>query len=124
MKTLIEDIGDYLVSKGQTAPYYDYRPEVPDNLTTLIDTGGYDPDEVLVDLKRTVQVAVRNADKQTAKSNIWDVYGIIERPGNRFFVSNGRKMNIKAMQPPTWIYDDEKGRAIYAFNIEVNTVGD
>jgi hypothetical protein len=122
--SLISELKAYLVSKGVTTPIFlGYRPESPDKQVSLFDTGGEPPDEVLPDIKRTVQVSIRDTDQDKSSVTAWSLFAILENPENRVVKYNSRKMRIKAMQPPTFINYDTSQRAITVFNLEIDTVG-
>jgi len=133
MAELVEDIAQYLVDNGLAQGlaqdvFLDCRPDQPDKVISLFDTGGYPAEIGLSDLKRTVQVSVRGTAEAggaaDAKSAIWRLFNLLERPEARTHQMGSRRAIIRAMQPPMSIGPDENGRPIWAFNLSIWTLHD
>lgn len=96
-------------------------PDQPDNMLVLYPTGGYPPDPVLPDVHLTVQVRVRDKSYSQAHLRIWQAFNLLDRPGNRLVVVDGRKMVVQALQPPFFLEQDGNGRFSFVFNISART---
>ncbi len=122
---LIRDIALLLQSEGigtlGTDIFLAYRPDEPDEVISIYDTGGYPAELELPDLRRTVQILVRGKSYATTHSRIWQIYKLLDRPGERLILANGRKMIARAMQPPTLLDRDAVNRVLFVFNLTIIT---
>lgn len=129
MAELTRDIATYLVSESLvnaigTDIFLDARPDSPDNLVSIFDTGGFPAETSISDLKRTAQVLVRDTSYAVGREKIWAIYKAIDRPNNRVITANGRKMHIKAVQPPVLMDRDASNRTLFIFNVQIWTSRD
>ena len=118
MAELASDLALYLISLGDATSlgvdiFVGYTPDTPHNLTTIYDTGGYPSDLTLDVLKRTVQISVRDTDINTAREQIWQLYTHLDNPESRVVTYNGRKMRLRAVQPPSSLGLDSLNRQTY-----------
>jgi hypothetical protein len=104
--------------------FLDARPDQPDDLVAVFDTGGYPAQAVLPDLRRTVQITVRSKSYAVARKKIWQIFSLLDRPENRFIEINNRKMVAQAMQPPLLLERDANNRGVFVFNLAVWTSRD
>lgn len=122
---LIRDIALLLQSEGVgtlgTDIFLGMRPDQPDDLVAIFDTGGFPAELEIPDLCRTVQVTVRGKSYATAHGRIWQVYHLLDRPDDRLVIANGRKMIARAMQPPTLLDRDATNRVMFVFNLQAWT---
>ena len=122
---LIRDIALLLQSEGIGTLGADIsladRPDQPDDVITIYDTGGFPAELELPDLRRTAQISVRGKSYQAAHSRIWQIYKLLDRPEERLITANGRKMIARAMQPPTFIDRDASNRVLFVFNLQAWT---
>jgi hypothetical protein len=121
---LIRDIAQYLEASSIGALgvdiFLDHEPDQPDNCITLYDTGSFAPYSQILDLRRTMQVRVRDASYPAGYDRIWRIFCLMDTPGNRFTVlPNGRKVIFQAMQAPQQIDVDATGRHILVFNLSI-----
>lgn len=129
MAELTRDIAAYLESAGLVAGagvdvFLDSRPDQPNNLVSIWDTGSYPPEYGISDIKRTVQITVRNTSSALSKSKSWAIFKALDKPENRVVMLNGRKAQIKAMQSPHFLETDASNRTLYVFNLGVTTSRD
>jgi len=126
---LTRDMALYLRDQGHVTAinmdvFLDNRPDKPDNLVSIYDTGGFPAEQAITDLKRTAQMLIRDKSYDAARIKAWDIYKALDKPGNRVIISNGRKMLVKAVQPPTFLNRDASDRALFVFNIQMWTSRD
>ena len=125
---LIQDIATYLQTNNLgtmgTNLFLGTEPDLPDSATTLYDTGGNPAEMRLSDLRRTVQIRVRDMSYSSGETRIWAIYNLLDTPDSRFIVMNGRKTVVRAMQPPVMITRDQNNRCIFVFNIQCVTIRD
>ena len=122
---LIRDIALLLQSEGIGTLGADiflaYRPDEPDDVIAIYDTGGFPAEPELPDLRRTVQISVRGKSYAATYSRIWQMYRLLDRPEERLITANGRKMIARAMQPPTLLDRDASNRVLFVFNLQAWT---
>lgn len=126
---LTRDIALYLHGMGLIGDlgqdtFLDTRPEEPDNITSFHDTGGYPAEMAVLDLRRTVQVFVRDRAYKAGRRRIWALFKALDRPGNRIIKTDNRRMFCKAMQPPNFLGRDANNRVLFVFNMEIFTARD
>ncbi len=128
MAELARDIAQYLIDKGEAQGlgqdiFLNDRPESPDQLISISDTGGYPAELTIGDLRRTLQILIRGHFQGYiwAYKKAWNIYRALDRPGNRVLDLNGRQAHIKATQPPTPLGRDDGGRMRFVFNLTVTT---
>ncbi len=129
MAELVRDIAVYLITKKHATAvskdvFLNSRPDKPDDLISLYDTGGFPPEIAISPLRRTVQVSTRNILYASGWELIWDLFKCLDTPEKRVFIMNGRKLFIKATQPPSFLGRDDSNRALFSFNLEVITTRD
>ncbi|MCR4398935.1 MAG: minor capsid protein [Firmicutes bacterium] len=122
---LIQDIAAYLEVNGVGAVgadiFFGHLPDQPECAIALYPTGGFSQDLNLDDVRLTAQVLVRGRSYQEAYEKVWRTFNLLDRPADRLIVANGRKMVVKAMQPPFFMNRDEANRFLFAFNVMVDT---
>ena len=122
---LIRDIALLLQSEGIGTLGADiflaYRPDEPDDVIAIYDTGGFPAEPELPDLRRTVQISVRGKSYEATYSRIWQIYRLLDRPAERLITANGRKMIARAIQPPTFNKRDAANRITFVFNLQAWT---
>ncbi len=121
---LIREVALYLQSLGQGTFGVNlslgWEPPSPDSSLTLYDTGGYPSESALPDLRRTLQVRVRDRDYPAGHARIWAAFNALDRPENRVLVTpGGSRLRCRALQPPRAIGQDANGRWLFVFNLEV-----
>lgn len=119
------DLARYLVSQGvgalggtaQWAISIAAEAEVPDDVVTLYDTGGLEPDTDELDLTRpSVQVRVRSKDYPGAYSKQLAIRDLLTLP-NRITVSGGSVFLLVAMSSDIMsIGRDDNGRHVLTAN--------
>lgn len=129
MAELSRDVGSYLISLGLAKGmgvdvFLNTRPDQPDNLISIFDTGGYPAELSIPNLRRTIQVMVRDMSYSAGRERIWALFKALDKPGNRVITMNGRKTHTRAMQPPVPIDRDASNRVLFVFNVEVVTSRD
>lgn len=122
---LIRDIALLLQSEGIGTLGADIfladRPDEPDDVIAIYDTGGFPAEPELPDLRRTVQISVRGKSYAATYSRIWQIYRLLDRPAERLITANGRKMIARAIQPPTFNKRDAANRITFVFNLQALT---
>ena len=122
---LIRDIALLLQSEGIGTLGADIfladRPDEPDDVIAIYDTGGFPAEPELPDLRRTVQISVRGKSYEATYSRIWQIYRLLDRPAERLITANGRKMIARAIQPPTFNKRDAANRITFVFNLQAWT---
>jgi hypothetical protein len=128
MAELTRDIATYLIAQGQatavgTDVFLDTRPDTPDNAVCVFEYAG-EPSTIQDDLSRRVQILVRNKSYATGRAKAWDIHAALDKPEARTLTMNGRRAWVRALQPPFKLETDDKGRAVFVFNLEVRTSRD
>lgn len=131
MAELAEDVVKYLISKGLataigTDAFMSFLPdgdEVPAGAIMVTDTGGLPPLFNLPDLKRTLQIQIRERSFTDASVKAWLAFNALDEPDKRTKRLNGRNAMVKALQPPT-VMSRDNGRVTFVFNISVITSRD
>jgi hypothetical protein len=123
MANLTEDIATYLITKGKatalgTDVFLDARPSSPDNIIVISEYAG-EPSGIMDDLSRRIQVLVRNGSYESCRSNIWEIYNLLNNPDDRAITAGDRKGWFRALQSPFKLRTDENGRTLFVFNLEV-----
>lgn len=123
---LIRDIAEYLQANGVgsigTNIFLGTRPDSPDNVVCLFPTGGFAQNLALDDVRMTVQVLVRDKSYPTCYNRIWQVFNLLDKTQNRLITApSGRKMVVRAMQPPFLLERDANNRVVFVFNAAVWT---
>lgn len=123
---LLDDIAMYLRAQGQSGEIAKgHRPDQPDNLIALFPTGGFAHDWSLPDVHATLQVLVRDKSYVSAYSRIWALYNLLDKPGgDRLVIAGGRRMVVRAMQPPAFLEFDANNRSVFVFNVAIWTSRD
>ena len=132
MAELAEDVIRYLISKGiataiGTDAFMGYLPdtdEVPPGALVVYDTGGGPSQFAIPDLKRTMQISIRDMGYEATRLRAWLAFNALDNPLGRVYRVNGRNALIKALQPPTVIKRDDQGRITFVFNISIITTRD
>jgi len=112
---LIEEIADYLVTKGigtkGTDIFLATQPTTPDACVTILDTGGFAPDNELPIKEPTIQIITRGSDNdyETAKQKALDIYEELHKLSNVTLTTSYVYL-IEALQEPTSIGRDEADR--------------
>jgi len=101
--TLIEEIADYLVTKGigtkGTDIFLMVQPESPVTCDTIYNTGGFAPDNELPIAEPTIQVISRAEDYETAEARAYDIYNELHQLSNVTLTTSYIYL-IEAMQDP------------------------
>ena len=132
MAELAEDVIRYLISKEIATAigvdafigYIMETDDIPAKCLAVFDTGGGQSELALSDVKRTLQIFVRDQDYDTGRKNAWLAYNALDKPKGRVLTMNGRKGLVRALQVPTAIKRDTKDRTTFVFNISVITTRD
>lgn len=100
-------------------------PQNPDNVICIYDTGGSGNDIGFPEIRRNVQVFVRNESALTGSTVIWGIYNaLIRTEDNGFLFINNRKMLIKSISAPVFIGKDTNGLFEYSANFSIITQSD
>ena len=126
--TLLEDIIQYLVSRGVVEgagidAFVDFKPETPDNIVSLHEYKG-DPVTPYTDaVHRSVQVVVRNKSAREAQKLAMAVYGALQptNEDNRVNLTDTRWGQVFLRQTPYKFSQDESDRVHYGFNLGITT---
>lgn len=126
MNPLLLDIATYLASRGLVQGdgidvFRDFYPEEPDDVVVLYE---YKGDEVLPyedKVNRSVQVAVRSPDADTARTKALSIFKALQSETCLIYFTNDRWGQVYLRQSPFKIKIDENSRAVYGFNIGVTT---
>lgn len=117
MSDLVKDLKTLLVAQGIVPAaniFCNYRPEAPDQIISIYDTGGFPSTQGIEDVRRTVQFLSRNKDGAAARATSWQMFNLLD---NKYTSLNGRNMHSQAMQPPFIFARDNQERLTYAFNL-------
>jgi hypothetical protein len=96
------------------------QPDSSDNVISVFNTGGYQPDKYLPTAKPTVEVLVRNKSYASCASKIQDVVDLLHNQYNVTLVSGGNYyFYIRLVAEPSSLGRDEKGRQEFSANFEI-----
>lgn len=109
-----EGIGVFDVSAPAGNIFVGTYPADPNVIIALFDTGGPadDVNKGFTDVRRTFQVMVRDVTYQGANDLSWSINALLKD----YLETNGRKLIIKAMNPPTPIGQDNHLRYEFTSN--------
>ena len=100
-------------------------PPKPENVICLYDTGGSGNAIGFPDLRRSVQLFVRDVYFENGDEKIWAIYNSLTDISTQGFISiNGRKMLIKSVNTPISIGKDPNGLFEFSCNFNIITKGD
>jgi hypothetical protein len=123
---LLDDLEQLISGAGiTTSVFKDFSPSEPDDVIILTEYAG-DGTQIGVDyVVRRVQVHIRSNDYQPARSGIWQLYNLFDKPIERITLANsGRWMVCRALQTPYRLSIDELGRTVFGFNMSIATTRD
>lgn len=123
---LVEYISD---NTSLTLTTNGFQPDGQDNIVCINEGSGNE--RPWFDRKdTTVQILSRATDKTTARTNSYTVYNLIKKKygltlpsvtiGSETF-SAVTAWGIRPVNTPQYAYDDDNGRAIYSFSVEITT---
>jgi hypothetical protein len=133
---LIKDIAKYIDGLGYGNYYeagYDASnniflntvPQTPNDVIVIRDYGGTGSSPGISEILRSVQIYVRNESMEQANYTIWAIYNaMIRYEDNGYLFINGRKMLVKAINPPVSIGKDANGLSEYTSNFSIWTQSD
>lgn len=123
----------YLESKGLgtvgTNLFWDFEPDSPDNIITVIDEEGPtipEADSLKVDIFG-IQIIVRNDNKSIARNISQAIHKMIVGFGGESLINGGDIVSyITINTPPTSIGKDDKNRNKYSshYNIRTQSIND
>ena len=132
---LIEDIAKHLDGLGY-GNYFDTgydetnniflnnMPKNPDSIIAIYDTGGEGKDIGFTEIKRNVQIVVRNDGFSNGNYLSWAIFNALTTSNtNGYLKIDSRKMLIKG-RPPIAIGKDNNGLFEWSINFEIWTKDD
>lgn len=128
MAEMTRNLAAYMVAQGTGTAlnqdvFLERQPPLPAKCICLTDTGGYPPSGGIPDLKRTMQVMVRDQGVKAAKQTAWTIYGLFSPVGGRHIkATDGTVYLTLAVAPPSPLGEDDDGRQLYALNLIVTTL--
>ena len=123
---LLEDITIYLTNLGLVEgdgidTFRDFTPEEPDNIVVLQEYKGDGTVHYDDITNRSVQIAVRNTDADTARQKALEILKALKSDTLRVDFTPDRWGLVSIRQCPIRIGTDGCNRVKYAFNIGVTT---
>lgn len=129
MSDLLLDIVEHLESEhlvigdGEDS-FRDFSPESPDHAVVIHEYAGSPTPLQASFTHRSLQISARDNDAAVAKAKCLLIFNELS-PSNRHKVlSNGRWCQLYPRSTPFKLKVDDKGRAVYAFNIGITTERD
>ena len=127
-KILTSDIGTYIVSKGlatalATDVFIDTMPDKPDLCIAVHEYPGV-PSQVASADDRSIQIEVRGATYEAARSKIWAIYKAFHDPESdvcEIWISTTRWGVFRPRQTPFKLMEDDEKRVYFVFNMGVVT---
>lgn len=119
---IITDLATYLATQTNlvlgTNLYLSYQPEDPDEVVTMYDTGGVEPDRYLPTADPTVQVIVRAGDYQTAHDRAHEIANLLHGLTNQT-IGDYYVYYIFLLGEPAHIGRDKRERDEYTLNLHL-----
>jgi hypothetical protein len=122
--TLVEELATFLqnesVATKGTNLFIGYAPDTPDALTVLYETTTI-PDFYLPWHTYTIQVLTRAKTYKVAKEKGEAVYHLLYMRHGELVTGGIAVQQVKALQRPTSIGQDDKQRYVFSHNYEIYT---
>lgn len=122
MKTLLTDLIAYLVAQdigtAGTDLFLTGFAGDADNQVAIIGTGGVEPYKDIPVARPTVQILVRNTDRQTGLDKAYDIFYLLDKKDDKLVLKTGGVdiMQINALGEPAYLGRDNADRHIYSMN--------
>lgn len=121
---IIKALADYLVTVTDltlgTDLYLSYQPESPDDVVTIYDTGGVEPDRYLPTADPTAQILVRASQYETAHNRATEIAEALHGLHNQT-LGDHYVYYIFLLGEPAHIGRDKRNRDEISINVHVKT---
>jgi len=125
----IEDLGDYLESKGMGVVaetiWLNKLPDTPDNIISIFQGGGTPQPLKIKVFYPSFQLRARSISNSEALQTINQLYNLMDNDCLRRFVSpSGRVFIVKKLTPPFFYDTDDSDRSSYILSVDILTQTD
>lgn len=127
--TIIEDLGDFLASKGLGTLAVDIilnrLTNTADNQIGIFSVGGYPQPLQIKDAYPSFTIQVRNSDSRAGLLIINNIFNLFDNELTRSIITpSGRKIIFRKIQPPFFLKYDTENLAYYSMGFDVLTSRD
>ena len=118
-------IGKYLTDEQVATPFYNFRPDTDDTITSIYSETVPQPDFVQGYANDLVGVKflTRGTNQQATRKLAWDIHRAISQLGDIEITAESETVYIVSVDivtPPTFLETDEKGRIIFVSHYSVH----
>ena len=118
-------IGKYLEDNNITTPFYNFRPDTNDAITSIYSETVPQPDfaQAFANDYVGVKLLTRGSNQQETRTLAWDIHRNISQLGDIEITAQGETVyivSVDIVNPPTFLEVDEKGRIVFVSHYSVH----
>lgn len=118
-------IGKYLEDNNVASPFYNFRPDTDDTITSIYSETVPQPDfaQAFANDYVGVKFLTRGANQQETRALAWEIHKKLAQLGNVEITAEGETVTIVSVDivnPPTFLEVDNKNRTVFVSHYSVH----